>query len=58
MFHAPHIVLDGPLKTYSNMDSQLNDGYTNYKPQNINISRKQTNLKKIDLKDKQTFKNK
>jgi hypothetical protein len=40
------------------MDSQLNDGYTNYKPQNINISRKQTNLKKIDLKDKQTFKNK
>jgi hypothetical protein len=39
MFHVPYSIysLDGPLKTYSNMDSQLNDGYTNYKPQKINI---------------------
>jgi hypothetical protein len=37
MFHAPHIVLDGPLKTYSNMDSQLNGGYIIYKPQKTDI---------------------
>jgi hypothetical protein len=68
MFHVPYIFLDRPLKTYSNMESQFNDGYTNYKPQkiditqrhtphNINIPRKKIKNLKIDLKDKQTFKN-
>jgi hypothetical protein len=42
MFHVPYIFLDRPLKTYSNMESQFNDGYTNYKPQKIDITQRHT----------------